>query len=209
MFFDIYWFLNGSRDILCHVQSPYKMSHLSPFTCQQNIRIPDVDISKLDKQKLNQSSTNPTYRSRNQWTIFCDIGPFKKTRSGMVLKSGPTVVWSVVPWISIVLKFQTIVDSKFQIFHDFEIFGRIGIFVGDQRASERKHVTRKFWISNRISQNDYNIRTIIFIQKAIIFMNFQRIMPNKINMGRGAELSQREQVFFRKQGLCWTSVEVF
>ena len=48
MFFDIYWFLNGSRDILCHVQSPYKMSHLSPFTCQQNIRIPDVDISELD-----------------------------------------------------------------------------------------------------------------------------------------------------------------
>lgn len=75
--------------------------------------------------------------------------------------------------------------KKFQIFHDFEIFGRIGIFVGDQRASERKHVTRKFWISNRISQNDYNIRTIIFIQKAIIFKNFQRIMPNKINTGRG------------------------
>ena len=69
MFFDIYWFLNGSRDILCHVQSPYKMSHLSPFTCQQNIRIPDVDISKLDKQKLNQSSPNPRYRSRNQWTV--------------------------------------------------------------------------------------------------------------------------------------------
>ena len=30
-------------------------------------------------------------------------------------------------------------------------------------------------------------------------MNFQRIMPNKINMGRGAELSQREQVFLENK----------
>ena len=215
MFFDIYWFLNGPRDILCHVQSPYKMSHLSPFTCQQNIPIPDVRLFRLKIRKVGSEHgsvdhrlwtiadgplwTRSAVRSggslvkvhalRQSFSKFSKANGLRKTDLWKVNGPGknqskfflrkPKILDPVFPprnWA--VLKFKIIV---YWIFHDFEIFGRIGIFVGDQRASERTHVT---WISNRISQNDYYIRTIIFIQKG---NNFQRITTEQNKYGSHPE----------------------
>ena len=197
MFFDIYWFLNGPRDILCHVQSPYKMSHLSPFTCQQNIWIPDVRFSGSTLGPKFGSDWDQPKRTRgrvgaNPSPVVIGPSPGPVLAVGFNQELGPKILdWNCRLRDWFVLKFKIIVYWNFST--SFEIFGRIGIFVGDQRASERTHVTR---ISNRISQNDYYIRTIIFIQKG---NNFQRITPkeNKYESNPNAfECSHCKQIYW-------------